>query len=111
MICKRVGEAVAIALAVMLVAAACAAGPNDVSNAGVHVAGFWRGLWHGMLYPITFVISLFTQRVSLYEVHNNGGWYDFGFVLGIAVLHAIVRPSNARRVRDRNRGRSQDASD
>ncbi|MQA79674.1 MAG: hypothetical protein GEV10_14535 [Streptosporangiales bacterium] len=24
--------------------------------------------------------------VSLYEVHNNGNWYDFGFILGIAVV-------------------------
>jgi len=27
-------------------------------------------------------MSLFTDNVNLYEVHNDGNWYDFGFVLG-----------------------------
>ena len=36
--------------------------------------------------PVTFVISLFTDNVNLYEVHNNGNWYDFGFVLGAGIL-------------------------
>ena len=47
--------------------------------------GFWRGLWNGIIAPITFVISLFTDKVRMYEVHNNGGWYDFGFVLGAMI--------------------------
>ena len=34
--------------------------------------------------PVTFVISLFNDNVSIYEVDNNGNWYDFGFMLGIA---------------------------
>jgi hypothetical protein len=33
---------------------------------------------------ITFVISLFTEGVSVYEVVNNGNWYDFGFFVGVA---------------------------
>ena len=40
------------------------------------------GLWQGIIVPITFIISLFSDTVSIYEVHNNGGWYDFGFVIG-----------------------------
>jgi hypothetical protein len=23
--------------------------------------------------------------VNIYEVHNNGNWYNFGFVLGVSV--------------------------
>jgi hypothetical protein len=66
--------------------AACAAGPNTALSAGTtSQAGFWLGLWQGAICPITFVISLFTDQVSIYEVHNNGGWYDFGFVLGLSV--------------------------
>ncbi len=49
------------------------------------VAGFWLGVWHGLISPITFVISLFTDTVNLYEVHNNGNWYDFGFVIGAGI--------------------------
>lgn len=50
------------------------------------MAGFWLGLWHGIIAPVTFLISLFTDNVNIYEVHNNGNWYDFGFVLGAGIL-------------------------
>jgi len=50
------------------------------------VAGFWRGLWHGLILPITFVISLFSDSVTIYEAHNNGGWYNLGFLLGVATI-------------------------
>lgn len=56
------------------------------SPSDMKVAGFLMGLWHGIISPVTFVISLFTDKISLYEVHNNGGWYDFGFVLGAGIL-------------------------
>jgi len=26
------------------------------------------------------------KAVGVYEVHNNGGWYDFGFVLGLSMI-------------------------
>ena len=35
--------------------------------------------------PITFFISLFNDTVNVYEIHNNGNWYNFGFVLGAGV--------------------------
>ena len=50
------------------------------------LAGFWQGLWHGVIAPVTFFISLFTDRVNIYEVVNSGNWYDFGFVLGAGIL-------------------------
>ncbi len=67
----------------------CAAGPNDfqgVPDADGQVAGFWLGLWHGVIAPITFVISLFNSNVSMYAVHNTGGWYDFGFLFALSVV-------------------------
>ena len=78
-----------VALGLLLVLTACAPGPNpDVGQAaqdGV-VAGFWLGLWHGVIAPVTFAISLFSDNVTLYEVHNSGNWYDLGFFLGFGVL-------------------------
>ena len=47
-------------------------------------AGFWGGLWHGLIAPFTFLISLFAEGVSIYEINNNGRWYEFGFLLGIS---------------------------
>lgn len=48
--------------------------------------GFWGGLWHGIVSPISFFGSLFSDDIALYAVNNNGGWYDFGFVLGAGIL-------------------------
>jgi hypothetical protein len=67
-----------------LLLAACAAGPNELVDTGPDPAGFWLGLWQGLISPITFIVSLFTTNVNIYEVQNNGNWYDFGFVLGVA---------------------------
>jgi hypothetical protein len=64
--------------------AACAAGPNELVDTGQDPAGFWLGLWQGLISPITFIVSLFTTKVNIYEVQNNGNWYDFGFMLGVA---------------------------
>lgn len=65
---------------------ACAAGVSTdagtANSAGI-VAGFWRGAWHGFIAPVTFIVSLFTHDVGIYEAHNNGGWYDAGFLIGI----------------------------
>jgi hypothetical protein len=70
-----------------LVLAACAPGANDVVASGAgEPAGFWLGLWHGIITPVTFVISLFNDNVNVYEVHNNGNWYNFGFVLGMSIV-------------------------
>ena len=80
---------VVLLIVALLVLTACAPGANqavDVPPDGGDVAGFWLGLWHGIIAPVTFVISLFTDNVNLYEVHNNGNWYDFGFVLGAGIL-------------------------
>ena len=87
---------------VSLLLAACAAGPNPevgVAAEGV-VAGFWLGIWHGFISPIAFLISLFSDHVNIYEVHNSGNWYDFGFVIGAGILFG-GGPVGARRRRRR----------
>jgi hypothetical protein len=48
--------------------------------------GFWAGLWHGFIFPLAWIVSLFAQNIAVYAVPNNGGWYDFGFFLGIVVF-------------------------
>lgn len=67
----------------------CAAGGNELKwepNEEGRVAGFWLGIWHGIISPITFIISLFNKNVNIYDVHNNGGWYNFGFILGLMIV-------------------------
>ena len=89
---------------VLLVLASCAPGVNELANipsqTGV-VAGFWRGLWNGIIAPVTFIISLFDKGVQMYDVHNNGGWYNLGFFLGITALFGGgAGGARARRRRD-----------
>lgn len=55
---------------------------------GVAPAGFWAGLWHGLICPITFLVSLFTPGVRIYETNNSGRLYDFGFLIGAAATLA-----------------------
>jgi hypothetical protein len=73
-----------VLLGSVLLLSSCAAGGNPAAAAN-QPAGFLRGLWHGFIILVTFVISLFTDTVSIYEVNNNGNWYDFGFVLGAMI--------------------------
>ncbi len=73
----------------LILSTSCAPGPNSAERTADqkgHIAGFWRGLWQGLISPITFIISLFTPNVRFYEVHNNGSWYNFGFVLGAGLF-------------------------
>jgi hypothetical protein len=48
--------------------------------------GFFGGLWHGIIAPFSFVLSIFLDNVAMYAVNNTGGWYDFGFVIGAGIL-------------------------
>jgi hypothetical protein len=78
---------VAVVLAMGLVG--CLPGPNPLKDApvtGGGTAGFWLGFWHGLLGPVTFVMSLFKDANGFYEVHNNGGWYNAGFLLGLTIV-------------------------
>ncbi len=80
---------VLLAIVILLTLAACAPGPNvmeDEANPEGEVAGFWQGLWHGIIAPVTFVISLFNEKVNMYEVYNNGGWYNLGFAIGAMII-------------------------
>jgi len=72
----------ALVITSAIIAAGCA-DANPYINTIDDPPGFWAGLWHGLILPVDFVISLFDSDVGIYSVNNNGHWYDFGFVLGI----------------------------
>ncbi len=78
--------------------AGCAAGPNPLTDtvANGKPAGFLFGFWHGLICPIALVVSWFNADVSIYEVHNTGGWYDTAFVLG-AGAWGILRGNRGNR--------------
>lgn len=74
------------ATALLLLVSACARQIDAGLATGPDVPGFWWGLWHGFIFPWSWIGSLFSPDVAVYAVPNTGGWYDFGFFLGITVL-------------------------
>jgi hypothetical protein len=78
-----------LVVALVLLASACAPGPNPAAGTAAPdgvVAGFWLGLWQGVIAPVTFIVSLFNSQVGIYEVHNSGALYNLGYLLGVGVL-------------------------
>jgi hypothetical protein len=62
----------------------CAAGDTRFD---LETAGFWAGLWHGFISLVTFIISLFNDNVTIYEVNNTGWPYNLGFILGAMIFY------------------------
>lgn len=88
--------------AMSLLLFSCVAQPVDMSQCISEApSGFWDGLWHGIIAPCTFIISLFTDSLQMYDVNNTGGWYDFGFVLGAGILFGGSGSGAGRRRRKR----------
>lgn len=83
------GTGIVLCLLVLILLTGCAAEVNPlekIADASGETAGFWQGLWHGVIAPVTFIISLFSDKVGIYELHNNGNWYNLGFMLGLCVI-------------------------
>ncbi|MCG8489814.1 MAG: hypothetical protein MI756_20255 [Chromatiales bacterium] len=68
----------------VIMLASCTAGDSQFT--AEHPAGFFWGLWHGVISVVSLVIHLFNDNVLVYEVDNSGGWYDFGFLLGVIMV-------------------------
>ncbi len=54
---------------------------------------FWYGLWHGLIFPFSFIGSIFSKDIAVYAVNNNGVWYDFGFFIGVGGLQSGILKS------------------
>ena len=90
---------------------ACAATQRAGAVAPPPRPGFLLGLWHGFIFPVAWFVSLFAPNIAIYAVPNNGGWYDFGYFLGIVVFGVGAEKSqvvNRDRVDQRPAGGSTD---
>ena len=74
----------AVLLVAALALAACAHQVAAATQPGA--PGFLLGLWHGFIFPVAAIASFFVRDVAVYAVPNNGGWYDFGYFIGIVFL-------------------------
>lgn len=66
---------------VLLILTSCTAGNEQFTQEAP--AGFWYGLWHGIISVFSLIIHIFNENVVVYERNNTGGWYDLGFLLGV----------------------------
>lgn len=57
--------------------------PGDGTYTPSDPAGFFWGIWHGWISPISLIIGIFDPGIRVYEVNNTGWWYDFGFYMAI----------------------------
>lgn len=57
--------------------------PGDGENTVDHPAGFFWGIWHGWIAPISLIIGLFKNDIRIYEPANIGWWYELGFYMAI----------------------------
>ena len=62
----------------------------------VYMYGFWGGLWHGFISPVSFIASLFNKDIAVFAVNNTGRWYTFGFLLGFGMLSGGSAKSTSR---------------
>ncbi|WP_298471254.1 hypothetical protein [uncultured Erythrobacter sp.] len=72
--------------ALALLLSACASQIDATVSQEPDTPGFLWGLWHGFIFPWSWIGSLFNPDIAVYAVPNKGRWYDFGFFLGITVL-------------------------
>lgn len=57
--------------------------PGDGKHTPAKPAGFFWGIWHGWIAPISLVVGVFNHDIRVYESNNRGWWYDFGFYMAI----------------------------
>ena len=86
-----------VLVAMSLTVAACVA-KQSLTAVNPAAPGFLEGVWHGFIFPIAWIISLFTDQIAVYAVPNNGGWYDFGYFVGICFLGVGARSSKKTRL-------------
>jgi uncharacterized lipoprotein YehR (DUF1307 family) len=75
-------------------------GVNPLANEPAEngrVAGVLQGLWHGLIAPVTLIMSFFNENVQMYEVHNDGKEYNLGYLLGVAIVFLLLGFSGRRR--------------
>ena len=48
-------------------------------------AGFFLGLWQGIIVILSFIVSWFDKNITIYQAGNDGFWYNLGYILGLSI--------------------------
>lgn len=66
-------------------------------------AGFFSGLWHGWIAPVSLIVGFFRPGIRIYETFNTGWWYDLGFYIAvIGGFGGVALSRNRRKKKDRS---------
>lgn len=65
----------------LLSLAGCFPGSNNFADDSP--AGFFSGIWHGWIAPISLIAGFFNDDIHIYEPRNTGWWYDLGFYVAV----------------------------
>jgi len=57
--------------------------PGDGESTDGDPSGFFSGIWHGWIAPISLIWAFFDPAIRVYEKFNTGWWYDFGYYMAI----------------------------
>jgi hypothetical protein len=61
-------------------------------------ANFWWGLWQGLIIILSFIASWFDNKIVLYQVNNNGFWYNLGYIIALCFsVGGIARGARPRK--------------
>ena len=74
-------SAILVILMLFILVPGCA--PGGGTHSPGYPAGFFSGIWHGWITPVTLIVGLFNPAIRVYEPFNTGWWYDFGFYIAI----------------------------
>jgi hypothetical protein len=81
--------------------------PGDGNRTADEPAGFFWGIWHGWIAPISLIWGLlFNPEIRIYEPSNSGWAYDFGFY--IAVISGFGGVSFSRSAGERKRKKAEE---
>jgi hypothetical protein len=87
---NRIFKILLVLLLAMLAMGCADVAQIQFTNPDEHIYGFWGGTWHGMIMFPSFIGSLIWDDIAIYAVHNNGAWYNFGYVGGFFIMLKFV---------------------
>jgi hypothetical protein len=57
--------------------------PGGSTYSSQEPAGFFSGVWHGWIAPVSLIVGFFKSDIRIYEPANTGWWYDLGFYIAV----------------------------
>lgn len=72
-----------VALIIFIIIGTTGCIPQDVPDESDDRAGFFSGIWHGWIAPVSLILSFFNGKYTIYNAYNTGFTYDLGFYMAV----------------------------